>query len=151
MASKTNKYVFEFLREISPSLVALNRKSKLKYTFLASPYLSSSMAVDVFNDRLHLGVPEHIFNSMYKLRIFSLSYIKGKSSIFIVFEVETFGNEKTHPFALRFYIRNELIDIIDKYQKIDIVKMNVDGTFSKRKGSSFTILTREVEELEWED
>jgi hypothetical protein len=151
MSKKTNKYVFDFLREISPYLVGLNRKTRVQYTFLASPYLSSCFSVDVFEGKLCLGVPQDIFDKLYKLRIYSLSYIAGQSSFFFVFDMDTNTVLKTHPMAIRFFLRSSRVRLFESFQKIHIVRMNDDGVFVNRKGASIPLLLREIEELEWED
>lgn len=150
MSGNTNKYVFDFLREISPYLVGLGRKSKLKYTLLASPYLSSMIGVDIFDGQLHLGVPEALFRHIYKLRIYSLSIIPGTSNFFIVFDTDLRQEGSTHPMAIRFYLRTEMLKLFEKYQKVHIVSINENGEFSKRKGNHIPLPIREIDHLEWE-
>ena len=150
MSGTTNKHAFEFLREISPSLVNIQKQNKNMHTFIASPYLSGCIGVDVWDGKLHMGIPGVLFDKIHKLRIYSISYIVNHPCFFLVFDMETI-DKTTHPFAVRFYLRPKLAALLSRFQKVHLVKINENGEFKTIKSQQIPLPLREVERLEWED
>lgn len=151
MSNEANKHVFEFLRELSPSLVGLGRKNKTKYTFTASPYLSSCIGIDVAKDQFIIGIPRPIFMKLYKLRIYSISYLPKHPCFFIVFDTQILSERKSHPMAVRFYLSEKIVDKMRHFQKVHVTLMEDDGDYTKEKGKHIVLPLREIEGLEWED
>lgn len=151
MSEDANKYAFEFLRELSPSLVSLKRANRTKNTFIASPYLSSSIGIDVNDEQILLGFPRALFAKIYFLRIYSISYIPNQASFFLVFDTQTLTEKESQPMAVRFYLSINIVRKLKYFNKIHLVQMEDDGRYSKEKGKHIVLPLRQIEELEWEE
>tara|TARA_B100000749_G_C18448826_1_gene475383 strand:+ start:5860 stop:6315 length:456 start_codon:yes stop_codon:yes gene_type:complete len=150
MSGTTNKYAFEFLREISPSLVNVGKHGRNPHTFIASPYLSGCIGFDSWDGKLYMGIPDALFVKIQKLRIYSISYIPKHPCFFLVFDMDK-ADKTNHPFAIRFYLRPKLASLLSHFQKIHLVKINDNGEFRTMKSQQIPLPLREVDHLEWED
>lgn len=150
MSNEANKHVFEFLRELSPSLTGLGKNNRTRNTFTASPYLSSSIGVDVDKEQMLLGIPRPIFIKLYKLRIYSVSYILKQPSFFIVFDTQTLTEKGSQAIAVRFYLSLRIVQQMKHFNKVHLVQMEDDGTYTKEKGKHIVLPLRQIEDLEWE-
>lgn len=148
-----NPLCFELLllAEISDEISNFKqtRKGRLNHTYVATPYLSSCFAVDIFDGKACLGVPSFLFDMFRKVRWYVAHAIKGTPGIFLVFDMGK--KPMNHPVALRIFIRKSRVNALLKFDKLRITRMADDGSVVIDSLNDFFELDiKEVKALEWE-
>ncbi len=139
-------HIVRLLHELSPHFTGLKR-SKNKKTLTLNPYFSSCIGMEIVDGKLYFGFPNVIFEKLFKVRVFNVSYIKSHSAFFIVMDC---GKGEGSPFALRFFLRKDRVELLENFNTANIKRMDSKGNAGKRAKDIHRVLIRRVEGLEWE-
>jgi hypothetical protein len=126
-----------------------NFKGAVKSTYILSPAGSSLFGLEIYNEELYIGVPSMLWDDFMNLRWYLVNYIKGVPGIFMVFDMGV--KPKNKPVAIRIHLRTERVLILDKFRKINIIKIDNKGVADfKNKHSTFKLPLKSVKGLDWE-
>jgi hypothetical protein len=139
-------HIVRLLHELSPHITGLER-SKQKKTLTLNPFFSSCVGFNIFEGNLYLGFPSFVFEKLYKIRVFNISYIKNHSAFFIVMDC---GKGEGKPFALRLFLRKDRVKLLENFNSVILKRMDANGNAGKRAKDSHRILLRKITSLEWE-
>lgn len=144
-------YEISLLKELSHEIMNFrdNFKSKIKYTYILSPWASSMFGFEIYEDKAYIGVPDILYDFFATIKIYLINYIQNEPCFFIIFD---FGkDDKRHPVALRVYLRNERVKCLAKFNEVIFIKMDEHGNATPDYyEDEFTLQVKEVDGLDWE-
>ena len=141
----------QLMNELSNEFSNFNKKfkGKVKHTLILSPGTSSCFGLDIFDDYVHFGVPEYLWDMFINIRWYVANVIPGKSGLFFVFDMGI--KPYNHPVAIRFLVRTKRIEAISKYKKIKLIKIDNNGlAYPPDRKNCFELPIIPVKRLEWE-
>lgn len=125
-------------------------KGKVKSTYILSPSGSSLFGIDIYEDKLFLGVPDIIWDDFLNMRWYMCNFIKNTPGLFLVFDMGIEPNNR--PVAIRIHTRSGYSEIFAKFKKIKFVKIDKHGIADlSGRHTSFTLRIKETDLLSWEN
>jgi len=145
-----DEHVVRFIHEVSPYMSNVGR-GKLKYTYILEPFFSSVIGFEVFDGKLCIGVPEHLYMIMKEMRFFGAAYIPHHNALFFMVDFGTSAGS-SHPLAFRIHLRKERVALLENFVFAHIVRMGEDKVFEMNsRRDVFKIPLRKEYRLSWED
>ncbi len=135
-ASKQNSNPFEGRTPEETLLVNLGHeimnfrpgfpKSKLKNTFVLSPYGSAMFGLMPKNDQVYLGIPRRFYERFREAKWLYIAKVKGEAGLYLVMQIGM--GSSAQPVAIRLFVRSRRLEALtDKLKGFRAVPMNREG------------------------
>lgn len=125
-------------------------RSKLKHTFVLTPYGSGMFGLMPKSEKLYMGVPRRFYDLFKMPRWKYAAKVKNQPGLFLVMQI---GDGSKSPLAgLRIFIRSKRLAAMDEsIKQLRVVPMNKDG-ISREDDllMGFNIPFRVLDDFEWE-
>ena len=124
------------------------RMSKVKNTFILSPWASSMFGLEIEHGQAYLGVQREFFPGMLITSWFTAAILDNQPGLFLVFAG---GGSKIKPQALRIFFRQERIRLLYNIKSLKIVSINGDGNrLLPSNVTEFTLPIKRIARPDWE-
>lgn len=125
-------------------------RSKLKHTFVLTPYGSGMFGLMPQSEKLYMGIPRRLYDTFKMPRWKYAARVKNQPGLFLVMQI---GDEKSSPLAgLRIFIRSKRLSAMDEsIKQLRVVPMSKEG-ISREDDllMGFNIPFRILDDFEWE-
>jgi hypothetical protein len=141
----------DLLMELSHEISNFARafKGKVEHTFVMSPAASDMFGFSVQADRVFIGVPDRLMDIFMNIPWTTVSYIPGKSGLFLRFYHG--AKQREREVAIRLVVRSTRVELLSNFNEITLIRMNDKcASFPEGSKNSFELKLSQVSGLEWE-